>query len=257
VSTGPATLRFTLSEYRECLELAFSSGYRFAGFHESLTEPDSPVIFLRHDIDYAPRFIPAMAGLESDLGVRSTYCVQLASPWYGVDSGPNRAVIQSVVDQGHWLGLHFDASAIASDAEVPDRVVAEADRLGDQFGVPVRVVSFHNPGRRRIDHLELPDGFIHTYAPRFFTEIGYVSDSNQDWRGKDLRRILARREYVRLQLLIHPFWWREEPLTLGAKMEAMAAELGIPLEELAQPEHLAIMKLEAARQPSGQGPAQK
>jgi hypothetical protein len=257
VSTGRHLLSFTLAEYRDCLELANISGYRFAGFDETLAEPDSPAIFLRHDIDYAPRFIPAMAGIEFEMGVRSTYCVQVASPWYSVDTGANHAVIQSVIDQGHWLGLHFDASTIASDVEVCERVVAESSRLGDMFGVPVRVVSFHNPGRRPIDHLELPDGLIHTYAPRFFRDVGYVSDSNQDWRGKNLRQILARREYVRLQLLIHPFWWRVEPLTVGAKLEALAGELGIDLEDLAQPEHLAIMKLEAAGHHLRQGPTQK
>lgn len=250
-------LSFTLAEYRECLELARDSGYRFAGFHETLGESSSPTIFVRHDIDYAPRFMPAMARLETEAGVHSTYCVQLASPWYSVQTAPNRAVIQSVIDQGHWLGLHFDASGIPSDLEVRDRVVADAERLGDEFNVPVSVVSFHNPGRRRIDHLELPGGLIHTYAPWFFRDIGYVSDSNQDWRGKDLRRILAHREFMRLQLLIHPFWWRDEPLTLGEKLQALAGELGIKLEDLAEPEHLAIIRHERAGHRPGGVPTQK
>lgn len=248
VGTPRASLGFTLAEYRECLELAKSSGYQFAGFDEtqSCPESQSPTIFLRHDIDYAPRFMSSMAQIEAELGVRSTYCVLLGSPWYRIDDPANHAIIESAIEQGHWLGLHFDASAIPSDGDVPECVIAEARRLGEQFGVHVRVVSFHNPGRRRIDHLELPPGLIHTYAPKFFREIAYVSDSNQDWRGKDLRLILARREFPRLQLLIHPFWWREQPLTLGDKMEAFAQELGIGLEDLAEPEHMAIIARERA-----------
>ena len=245
-------LTFTLADYRACLESALNRGYRFAGFHEAVAASESPTIFLRHDIDYAPRFMSAMAQIEAELAVRSTYCVLLDCPWYRLDAPENRAVVESVIDQGHWLGLHFDASGIGSDEEVIDRVVAGADRLGRDFGQQVNVVSFHNPGRRQIKHLELPTPLIHTYAPRFFDEIAYVSDSNQDWRGKHLMQILDRVEYRRLQLLIHPFWWREEALTLGDKMQAMANELGIPLNELAQPEHLEIIDRERrARRPTG------
>ena len=86
-----------------------------------------------------------MAQIEAELGVQSTYCVLLGSPWYRIDDPANHAIIESAIEQGHWLGLHFDASAIPSDGDVPECVIAEARRLGEQFGVHVRVVSVSQP----------------------------------------------------------------------------------------------------------------
>ncbi len=242
-SVTPAS--FTLANYRHYLELAHSCGYTFRGFHESEAS-SSREILLRHDIDYAPRFAPPLAEIEAGLGVRATYCVLLDCPWYRLHAPRHRAALRAVLDCGHWLGLHFDASAIASDDDVRRRVIEDAARLGAEFDVQVQVVSFHNPGRRPVAHLTLPEPLIHTYSRPFFQDIAYISDSNQDWRGNDLAAVLRRRQYLRLQLLIHPFWWRQEPMTLGEKLRGLADELGIGLEDLAQPEHLEIIASEEA-----------
>ena len=161
--------------------------------------------------------MPPMSAIEAELGIRATYCLHVDSRWYSVDTPQNRAAIAETLDAGHWLGLHFDASSIQSDAQARDRVVGQARMLGQTFGRDVRVVSFHMPGRRHVDHLELPDDLVNTYASRFFVEIGYVSDSNHNWRGVDLEDVLARRVHDRLQLLIHPFWWRPEAATMRSK----------------------------------------
>jgi hypothetical protein len=103
------------------------------------------------------------------------------------------------------------------------------------------VVSFHMPGRRPVDHLVLPAGLINTYASRFFVEIGYVSDSNQNWRGVDLETVLRSREQSRLQLLIHPFWWRAEPGTMRSKLFDFAAQIGVDVNEMITHEQWALM----------------
>jgi hypothetical protein len=239
---------FTLAEYREYLELAIASGYRFVGF-ESLDDPENRSgleILLRHDVDYAPRFMAPMAAIEAQLGIRASYCLQIDSRWYRIDSAENRAAISETLDAGHWLGLHFDASSIESDREARDRVVEQASRLGRTFARDVRVVSFHMPGRRRVDHLALPSGLVNTYGPRFFVEIGYVSDSNQNWRGVDLEDVLRRRAHPKLQLLIHPFWWRPKAATMRAKMVALADELGIDAQEIVTPEQWQLMEEQEA-----------
>ena len=239
---------FTLEEYRGHLELALASGYRFVGF-ESLDDPADragPEILLRHDIDYAPEFMPPMAAIEAELGVRATYCLHIDSRWYSIDTRANRAAIAETLGAGHWLGLHFDASSIASDRQARDRVVEQAQRLGGTFSRDVRVVSFHMPGRRRVDQLALPGGLINSYESRFFTEIGYVSDSNQNWRGVDLEDVLRRRAYDRLQLLIHPFWWRPQPATMRSKMQALADQIGIDVHEIVTPEQWQLMEEQEA-----------
>lgn len=239
---------FTLDEYRRYLALAVAEGYRFVSF-ESLDERgehSGPEILLRHDIDYSPMFMPPMSAIESELGIRATYCLHIDSQWYSIDTPENRAAIAETLDAGHWLGLHFDASSIESDTDVRDRVVVQARRLGERFARDVHAVSFHMPGRRQVDHLALPDNLINTYAPRFFVEIGYVSDSNHNWRGVDLADVLARRTHDRLQLLIHPFWWRFQPATMRSKMYALADGIGVDVNEIVTPEQWELMDQQEA-----------
>ncbi|HEX3976536.1 MAG TPA: hypothetical protein VHW96_09740 [Solirubrobacteraceae bacterium] len=239
-----STCDFTLAEYRRYLSLAVAEGYSFVSF-ESLDDdhqPTGPEILLRHDVDYAPKFLPPMAAIEAELGVRATYCVHVDCPWYSVETPENRAAITETLDAGHWLGLHFDASSIESDDDARKGVIEDAARLGEVFSRTVHTVSFHMPGRRPVDHLELPGELINTYVPRFFAEIGYVSDSNHNWRGVDLEAVLTRRAHDRLQLLIHPFWWRPLPATMRSKMYELATELGVDPYEIVTPEQWALME---------------
>jgi hypothetical protein len=239
---------FTLEEYRDYLALAVAEGYRFVGF-ESLAEAsdlDEPQILLRHDIDYDPRFMPPMAAIEADLGVRATYCIQVDSRWYSVGARDNRAAIAATLDAGHWLGLHLDASEIQSDGEVSERAIAQVRQLSQEFGRDVRVVSFHMPGRRRVGHIALGNGLVNTYDRRFFDDIGYVSDSNQNWRGVDLEAVLRGHAHDRLQLLVHPFWWRSEPASMRRKMQRLSAELGIDMHDIVTPEQWQLMEEQEA-----------
>jgi hypothetical protein len=74
-----------------------------------------------------------------------------------------------------------------------------------------------------------------------------VSDSNQSWRGADLRGILRERSHERLQLLIHPFWWRREATSLRAKMSELADRLGIRMEEIVTREQWTEIEAQEAR----------
>ena len=99
------------------------------------------------------------------------------------------------------------------------------------------------PGRRGVGGVVLPEPLVNTYAPRFFDEIAYLSDSNQDWRGNDDPAALLRARYAeRVQLLIHPFWWRDRYGTIGRKLSELAAELGIPLERIATHEQMELIR---------------
>lgn len=235
---------FTLARYSEHLAQALESGYRFLGFEDLDGEP--PFVVLRHDIDYSPRRALPVAEIERQLGVSATYCFHVTCPWYSVEVEPHRAFVEAVLEAGHWLGLHFDASEISSDADVVTGVERDARRLEALFGHAVTAVSFHMPGRRTVGGIELPDGLVNVYGPRFFEEIAYVSDSNQDWRGTDVEALFAGRAVNRLQLLTHPFWWRESYGTIGEKLEELAAELGVAVEEIATWEQVELIRRGAA-----------
>ena len=153
-----------------------------------------------------------------------------------------RAAVRALLEAGHELALHFDANGCANHAEIVEGVLAEAAALQEVYGVPVRVVSFHQVGRRMLSDLELPAPLINTYAPRFFTEIGYVSDSNMQWRGKNLKALLRAHEHRRMQVLIHPVWWREQATTLRQALESVAQDAGLSFDAVVSPEQRALIE---------------
>ena len=49
---------------------------------------------------------------------------------------------------------------------------------------------------------------MHTYMPKFFSKIGYVSDSTGEWRhGTPLENAFYLKKKA-IQILIHPEWWQ-------------------------------------------------
>jgi hypothetical protein len=235
---------FTWALYAEYLDLAASEGYRFAGFQELRDDGedhDEAIIHVRHDVDFALRWVLPMAELESRHGARSTYCLLLDSPYYSSAGAEFDETVRGVLDLGHWLGLHFDATAIAADDEVARRVGQAAASLGERFDTEVVAVSFHMPGRRSVSQIVLPGRLVNTYGPRFFTEIAYASDSNMDWRGTDVAELLRSHVAQRLQLLIHPVWWRASYMPMLDKLKELARDLGISLDELMTAEQRALI----------------
>lgn len=198
-------------------------------------------LLLRHDIDDRPKWIEPMARVEAERGAVSTYCLQLRSPFYALDAEADDAVA-TLLALGHELGLHFDSSDMASDDEVVTGVEREAALLEARYETPIRVVSFHMPGVRPVGHLALGAGRINTYAPRFFTEIAYLSDSNQNWRGKDPEAEL--RAAARIQFLTHPTLWSGRPLR--AILDEQAARLGTTVDALATVDQRVVLARQAA-----------
>jgi hypothetical protein len=162
----------------------------------------------------------------------ATYFFQTDSRFYRLESPDTTAVIRRVVALGHRLGLHFDANGIPEDPDVVRRVDEAARRLEASFDTAVEAVSFHMPTYRAVGHLRLARDRINTYASVFFGLIAYASDSNQDFRGKDLLRLFRERQLLRLQLLIHPFWWRHEYSSMGRKLDELARTLGLSVEDI-------------------------
>ena len=235
---------FTWAYYDACLAAARSAEYRFIGFsdlRDGSREPGEPFVLLRHDIDYDPEFAGLLASREEQQSVRATYFFQADSRFYDLTSPVVVAIVRRILHQGHWLGVHFDANGIEDDATVIQRVQSIAEELEARFQRSVDAVSFHMPTYRSIGHLRLGGGRVNTYGPVFFGPIEYASDSNQDFRGKDILSMLRAGTVRRLQLLIHPFWWREEYSPLITKMEALGSRLGVSLGQLLTAEQWAAI----------------
>lgn len=71
---------FTLSNYRSLLSLALTK-YEFRLFNQEYLHKS---ILLRHDLEFSVPIALRMAEIEAELGIRSTYFVQLHSEFYNM-----------------------------------------------------------------------------------------------------------------------------------------------------------------------------
>jgi hypothetical protein len=241
---------FTRQAYAAYLDLALSQGYTFEPFcvlRGPTGVPAHRFILMRHDIDYDPGVVLPISRLEAERGIRATYFFQRSCTFYTLDDPATREVVSDVLAAGHFLGLHFDATAIPADSRVIAEVEQAARRLEQSFGAEVAAVSFHMPTHRLVKHLRLEGGRINTYGPMFFERIEYISDSNQDWRGKDLTQVLTVGRPRVLQILTHPVWWRERYTPMLAILQDLATGLNLDLErDILTPEQRLLLGRPAA-----------
>ncbi len=202
---------FELEHYRELIDAAKAGGYRFVSFGDG---PEPGDLFLRHDVDLSLAAAVAMAELEADLEVSTTYLLMTESVFYNLASPEGVAAITRLRELGHAVGLHA----------VHPNVV-----LDHRFDP---VVSWHNP-RPEYMSAEIP-GAMNAYDTRYFSPETYRSDSNQHWRSGCPHEELRAGAFPWLQILVHPEIWVYPGETMGDTMRAMvAAEGARRLEQLA------------------------
>ena len=209
-------VEFTYDWYRRFLRRLSSSGYAFRSFDDPLGDGD---VVLRHDVDLSLDAAVAMARIEADIGVESTYCVLLSSPLYNPLEGEYRRSLAEIESLGHDVIPHVSTHAYwgagaAPDADAIERRVDEERAVLETVVSPSETVSFHRPPAWVLDR-EF-EGFRNAYAPAFFSEIGYVADSNQRWREnpsfvEDLPETV--------QLLTHPGLWGERDAGFSGRVE--------------------------------------
>jgi hypothetical protein len=204
---------FTEDGYRRAL-IEAKRHYSFEPFG---TDADGPHVLWRHDVDISLHRALALARIEAEEGVRSTWFLYLRSEFYNLLEAPVLARARELLSLGHWLGLHFDASAhpeLESEDELAAKLAAERDWLSGHLGHPVEAFSFHNPTIRGIDfHSDRIAGMHNTYGRELNERYDYISDSNGYWRHRRLIDVLEAADEERLHVLTHPEWWQAEPMS--------------------------------------------
>jgi hypothetical protein len=217
-STG--TCSFSYAHFRDIVTRARTHGFEFVQFGAKYP-PERRVLLLRHDIDLDMTKAVAMARTEAELGIRSTYFLQISTPFYNLFDRPARAAAREIVALGHEVGLHFDTRAYpewASDGWEP-LIESEAQVLEECIGSVIRCVSFHRPTPDLLN-LNL-DGITSAYSPRYFSDLKYLSDSGMRWREGCACTHLCSSARYSFQILIHPIWWSDEPR--GGVVESLLA----------------------------------
>ncbi|MFZ1705905.1 MAG: hypothetical protein WAT79_16285, partial [Saprospiraceae bacterium] len=199
---------FTVDAYRELLVIA-KEKYVFASYDE--IPWGQRFILWRHDCDFSLNRAFALASIEADQGIRTTYFLNPHSEFYNLFERSQYRLVSEIVGMGHQVGLHFDAAfyPIPDEESLATHVRNDADLLDGLFGTRPAAFSFHNP---LASHLRSEDdsygGLINCYSRRFKAEIPYCSDSNGYWRFRRLRDVLEQASDPCLLVLTHPGWWQ-------------------------------------------------
>ena len=200
------SLEFSLDGYRGLLDRLSSRGYKTITFSEvDPGAPPSALCLLRHDVDASTGLALRLAELEAERGVRSTYFVMIRSTLYNAFSRQAFEDVRRMVQLGHEVGLHIDAShpeaRAAASAEA--QIAQEMTWLESVTGRRVTSFSFHQPTSDLLARQIAVPGAVNAYGigDRFH----YVSDSNRDWRGQNVLALIDAG--APLQILLHPMWW--------------------------------------------------
>jgi hypothetical protein len=216
---------YTYDYYRFILRAAADNGYEFISFPElagDVPTGTDRVCALRHDCDNDLTAAVLLARFEQEMGVRSTYFIMLRSAMYNLLARPNADLAREIIGRGHWIGLHFDEHFYPDCdperlAELVDR---ERDWLAAELGVPVDVVSFHQPSAEVLAN-RVRLNCVNTYDRQRFADVHYLSDSNMIWQEACPSELFRARRHPRLQLLLHPEWWTAEEMPIEQKWMRM------------------------------------
>jgi len=215
---------FSLAGYQSLIGELIARGYQVRGYDDA--EPKQLHVILRHDLDMSLQAALPIAEIEHQLGLKGHYFVLMRTEMYNPCSARAAQAIGHLQRLGHEIGLHLDASLYGNEeSAVEAGAQAESVILEQIAGAPVRFISFHRPAKALIGRAGALAGRQHAYEPRFFSEMGYCSDSRGAWHYGHPLDHPALRDRRALQLLTHPIWWISGGVDgLAAKLEQFVGE---------------------------------
>jgi hypothetical protein len=200
--------QFSVDAYGALLAELVGQGYRVVNFGD--VDPAARHLVLRHDVDVSLALAVELAEVEHALGYASHFFVLVTSEQYNPATQVSRKALRHIISLGHQVGLHFDAALGSSEENtetLETRAATEANYLSHLAGAAVSMLSFHRPAAKWINNPASLAGLPHSYQPRYFSEMGYCSDSKGGWwRGAPLEHDAVEAGGA-LQLLTHPIWW--------------------------------------------------
>lgn len=199
--------------FEEIIGRARDRGYTFGRFDREA--PEGRTLYLRHDVDISPRMALRLGELAARHGVSSNLLFQLNSETYNLLSPATLETMRALREMNHCVGLHIDDTLIGADEEAVARTMEWFRACCEPIDP---VVSFHRPSERVLGRVYRR--FVNAYAPPFFGEDRYLSDSRRSLEFWPKFTAWLEEGRSPMQLLLHPEWWH--PV---ASVEAFAEEL--------------------------------
>ena len=204
---------FNLTSYENLLTTARENNYRFILFDDR-NRYSNNVCIIRHDIDADMGAAHIMAKVEFENDVKATYFVMIRSPLYNLFSRHNSKYVERILDMGHTLGIHYDASFHKKhEYSLKSSIADEISILETEFDTCVDTISFHQPNQDILKgNLSIPYK-INTYNTTDMSGYLYISDSNMQFSHENPFDVFKSRYYSKIHLLIHPLWWVYSDIT--------------------------------------------
>jgi hypothetical protein len=204
---------FTRANYRRLLRLA-RANYVPATY--ATADLNGRFLLWRHDVDMSIHAAEKLARIEAEEGIAATYFLLVHSHYYNLFEREQRDRVRGILALGHHLGLHFELEFhnITDVAGLEAALTLERRWLADLFDADIQAFSFHDPGEFAFTCRDYRyAGMVNCSAAPFQTTVGYCSDSNGYWRHRRLEDVLTEATDKRLQVLTHPEWWLDEPMS--------------------------------------------
>lgn len=221
---------FTMAKYGELCRALLGAGYTPATVYQYLTDPPGGrTVVLRHDVDRKPGNALAMAGLEQDLGIRSTYYFRHPATFVP-------ETIREIHALGHEVGYHYEVLAKAK-GDYGKAIGLFARELEELRSLcEVRTICMHGSPLSRYDNRDLWKEYDfeefgiagEAYLSMAGKGLTYLTDTGRNWGGKhsvrdampgaepappsvattdDLARWIGSAGEERLYLTVHPERW--------------------------------------------------
>jgi len=208
---------FTYRSYSQLINTIIENGYTFSNYHD-YAKISNPCI-LCHDIDYDIEKALKLARIESDIhSISSTYFVMLNTNFYNVFSSSINTMLKKMIKMGHEIGLHFDEACYTPPITIMAGYIQKEINLLEQIiEHPVRTISMHRPSQFTLEANIAITNVVNRYSPVFFKDFKYISDSRHNWK-EDIENIVLSKQYKKLHILTHAFWYTEQNETCKNKL---------------------------------------
>ena len=187
--------------YKELLLFFIENGYEFKNF-ENIDFNKSHQLILRHDIDHSIEYAYKTALIEKEIGISSIYFLMLSSNSYNPFTKKNIEYIKSILNLGHYIGLHFDPRLYNN---LLDGLEKEIWILKNFFSSNTDIISLHRPLKEHLKEDLI--NYKTTYDDLYFKKMRYISDSNGEFNFTNPIESKEIKKGLNIQLLLHPIWW--------------------------------------------------
>lgn len=186
------TRDFTFEIYEQLLQAGLDAGYEHLTVREYLSSEELPERFIihRHDVDRKPENSLAMARLEAEYDIPSTYYFRT------IDKTFKPELIREIEALGHEIGYHY---------EDMDRADGDVDGAHESFATELKrlrelttieTVCMHGNPLTSHDNRDMWDGsksfeayglLGEAYLSMDFIDVTYFSDTGRTWEDGALK----------------------------------------------------------------------